>query len=235
MGFNNKGSEIVLENLLQSRRRNKVVGVNLGKNKVTSNEEAPKDYQMLYDTFADKADYLVVNVSSPNTPGLRDLLKDKGLRDIFEALQNSRQKINKPLFVKVSPDMSDEELLSVVGLANEYKLAGIIATNTTIMAERGEGGMSGAILYQKAKKVRETLLNELRATHSSAELIGVGGFSKFEDLMEFWSAGGKLTQIYSSFIFQGPAFLYEIENRLLSEMNKKGVKNFEEFCHSLSK
>ncbi len=234
MGFNNFGADIVLENLKLSKRRGKVIGVNLGKNKLTTNEDAPKDYQILYDKFADSADYLVINVSSPNTPGLRDLLKDKGLRDIFEALNSSRKQMHKPLFVKISPDMKKEELLSVVGLVNEYQLAGIIATNTTIMSERGEGGMSGVLLYQKAKEVREILLKELRLSNSKAELIGVGGFSRFEDLMEFWTAGGKLAQIYSSFIFKGPAFLYEIENRLLLQMKKKGVKNFEEFLHSLS-
>ena len=234
MGFNNLGAEVVLSNLRQSKRRGKIIGVNLGKNKITSNEDAPKDYQVLYDTFVADADYLVINVSSPNTPGLRDLLKDKGLRDIFEAVQISRTKISKPLFVKISPDMNQDELLSVVALVNEYKLAGIIATNTTIMPERGEGGMSGVILYHKAKLAREILLKELKATKSEAELIGVGGFSSFNDLMEFWTAGGKLAQIYSSFIFQGPALLYEIENQLLAAMNKKGVKKFEDFLHSLS-
>ena len=131
--------------------------------------------------------------------------------------------------------MDNNELLSVVGLVNEYKLAGIIATNTTIIADRGEGGMSGAILYRKAKMVREILLNEIKASNSKAELIGVGGFACFEDLLEFWSAGGKLAQIYSSFIFQGPAFLFNIEKQLLKEMNSKGVKDFQEFLDFISK
>ena len=233
MGFNNQGSAAVVSNLKAANRRGKIVGVNLGKNKITENVDAPKDYSYLYKEFAPLADYLVINVSSPNTPGLRDLLKDAGLRQIFEAVEVERKKIKKPLLVKVSPDMALEELSSVVGLANEYKLEGIIATNTTIMKERGEGGVSGKLLSQKARATREFLLKEIKNSHSSCELIGVGGISNFQDLMDFWRAGGKLAQIYSSFIFQGPEFLYEIEKQLNLEFKKRGVKTFDEFLHSV--
>lgn len=233
MGFNNLGSDIIFENLLLANRRNKIIGVNLGKNKLTPNEEASRDYQNLYKKFAPLADYLVVNVSSPNTPGLRDLLKDKGLRDIFEKLDSEKKILDKPLFVKISPDMQLEELKSVVGLVNEFNLTGIIATNTTIMSEYGEGGVSGALLTKKAKSVREILLNELRETRSRSELIGVGGFLNFDDLLDFWKAGGSLAQIYSAFIYKGPGFLFDIESQLLSEFKKRGVRNFDEFLHSV--
>lgn len=233
MGFNNHGSEVVLENLLKANKRGKIVGVNLGKNKLTTNEDAPSDYAYLYTQFAEHADYLVINVSSPNTPGLRDLLKDAGLRQIFEAVDTERKKIRKPLLVKVSPDMSLEELASVVGLVNEYKLDGIIATNTTIMKERGEGGVSGKLLTRKARETREFLLKEIKNTNSQCELIGVGGISKFSDLMDFWKAGGKLAQIYSGFVFQGPPLLYNFEAELAHEFKKRGVKTFEEFLHSV--
>ncbi|MBC7427285.1 MAG: quinone-dependent dihydroorotate dehydrogenase [Bacteriovorax sp.] len=235
MGFNNFGAERVLENLETSRRRGKIIGVNLGKNKVTENTDAPKDYSVLYRKFAREADYLVINVSSPNTPGLRDLLKDEGLRQIFEAVEVERKKQPKPLLVKVSPDMALEELSSVVGLVNEYKLDGIIATNTTIMKERGEGGVSGKLLTKKARETREFLLKEIKNSHSKAELIGVGGISHFEDLMDFWRAGGRLTQIYSAFIFQGPGVLFEMEKQLGNEFKKRGTKTFEEFLESVRK
>lgn len=233
MGFNNQGAEQVLINLKKADRRGKIIGVNLGKNKITENDNAPADYAYLYEKFAPFSDYLVINVSSPNTPGLRDLLKDAGLRQIFEAVDAQRKIIKRPLLVKVSPDMALEELSSVVGLVNEYKLDGIIATNTTIMKERGEGGISGKLLTKKSRETREFLLKEIRNSKSECELIGVGGISSYEDLMDFWRAGGKLAQIYSSFIFQGPQFLYEIHEQLKIDFKKRGVKNFEEFLHSV--
>jgi dihydroorotate dehydrogenase len=234
MGFNNAGSDIVLKNIINSNRRSKILGVNLGKNKITPNEKAFEDYASLYRKFSPIADYLVVNVSSPNTPGLRDLLAENGLRQIFEGLKGEQKIIKKPLFVKVSPDMTNEQLSAVVLLVKEFNLSGIIATNTTIMSERGEGGMSGKILYQKAKKTREYLLKELKET-PELELIGVGGFSSFSDLKEFWSAGGKLAQIYTSLIYQGPKILFDIENELMSDYQKFGCKNFGEYQQALTK
>ncbi len=233
MGFNNHGSIAVLKNLLKANKRGKIVGVNLGKNKLTQNEEAAYDYSSLYKDFAPHCDYLVINVSSPNTPGLRDLLKDAGLRHIFEAVIKERVKIARPLLIKVSPDMGQVDLASVVGIVNEYKLDGIIATNTTIMEDRGEGGVSGKLLSTKARATREFLLKEMKKTHSSCELIGVGGLSSFNDLMDFWRAGGRLIQVYSSFVFQGPAMLYSFEKQLGQEFQKRGVKNFEDFLHSI--
>jgi dihydroorotate dehydrogenase len=232
MGFNNEGSEEVLKNLLRSNRRGKILGVNLGKNKITPNEKAAEDYALLYKSLAPVADYLVINVSSPNTPGLRDLLADSGLRQIFEAVSIERKQMKRPLLVKISPDMTNDQMSSVVNLIKEFSLEGIIATNTTIMPERGEGGMSGKILYQKSKLVREYLLKELKET-PEIELIGVGGFSSFQDIKEFWSAGGKLAQIYSALIFQGPGLLYEIESELEKEFKHIGCKNFSEYLQSL--
>lgn len=236
MGFNNHGAISVLDNLKNANRRGKIVGVNLGKNKATSNEEAVKDYSYLYEVFAPHADYLVVNVSSPNTPGLRDLLKDKGLRDIFEGLIEKRKLSKKALLIKVSPDMRQEELASVVALAREYSLDGIVATNTTVIPERGEGGFSGKILSSKSRETRDFLLKEIARTHiadKNLELIGVGGFSQIQDCLDFWKSGGRLIQIYSAFIFQGPQFLYEINDFLKIEIKKSGVRNFEEYLNLL--
>lgn len=228
MGFNNAGSVEVIKNIIKSNRRGKILGVNLGKNKLTPNHKAPDDYAALYKEFAPVADYLVINVSSPNTPGLRDLLSESGLKEIFESLVQERSKLKKPLLVKISPDMTNEQMSSVVKLVKEYSLEGIIATNTTIMKERGEGGMSGKILYQKAKGVREYLLNELKET-PEIELIGVGGFSEFKHFKEFWMSGGTLAQIYSGFIFQGPELLFAIEREIQSEFKKYNCQNFRDY------
>lgn len=233
MGFNNQGSAVVLKNLLSANKRGKIVGVNLGKNKLTQNVDAPLDYASLYKTFGPHCDYLVINVSSPNTPGLRDLLQDKGLRQIFEAIDSERSKIARPLMVKVSPDMAYEELASVVALVKDYKIDGIIATNTTIIEDRGAGGVSGKLLANKARAIREFLLKEIKNTQSTCELIGVGGISTFSDLMDFWRAGGTLAQVYSSFVFQGPPMLYSFEEQLGHEFKKRGVKTFEDFLHSV--
>ncbi len=232
MGFNNLGMEKILSNINESDRRGKILGVNLGKNKITENDRAKDDYAILYEKFAPVADYLVINVSSPNTPGLRDLLQDKGMREIFEAVSAKRKSHPKPLLVKVSPDMRDEELSSVVNLVKEYKLSGIIATNTTIMPERGTGGVSGKLLYQKARKTRKFILDQLKET-PDIELIGVGGFSSYEDILDYWREGGKLVQLYSAFVFQGPHLLYEIEKKLAVEMTAKKVTSFDEFLSSI--
>lgn len=232
MGFNNLGGDKVLLNLINSSRNQKIIGVNLGKNKVTSNENAHIDYALLYRQFAPHADYLVINVSSPNTPGLRDLLSESGLREIFEATSKARNEFLRPLFVKVSPDMEEEQLRSVVKLVKEFKLTGIIATNTTILKEYGEGGMSGKILFEKAKKIREFLLNEL-IDSPEIELIGVGGFSSFEEVKDYWIKGGKLVQIYTSFIYQGPMILEEIEAKLFSDYQKYQVDNFESYLKAI--
>ena len=232
MGFNNLGADKILNNIQNCNRRDKILGVNLGKNKVTLNENAPKDYALLYQKFAPHADYLVINVSSPNTPGLRDLLQDKGLREIFEAVSIERKKIHKPLLVKVSPDMNIDELSSVVHLVKEYNLSGIIATNTTIMPERGAGGVSGRLVFEKSRFTRKILLEQLRET-PEIELIGVGGFSSYEDCLDFWKMGGRLIQLYSAFVFQGPQLLHKIEKQLAIDMDNSEAKTFDEFRKNL--
>lgn len=234
MGFNNLGMDEVFCNIEKSDRRGKILGVNLGKNKITDNDHAKDDYAVLYEKFSSLADYLVINVSSPNTPGLRDLLQDKGMREIFEAVSSKRKNNPKPLLVKVSPDMKDEELTSVVNLVKEYKLSGIIATNTTIMPERGAGGVSGKLLYEKARRTRKYILDQLKET-PEIELIGVGGFSSYEDILDYWREGGKLVQLYSAFVFQGPPLLYDIEKKLACDMTSRKVANFEEFLSSIRK
>lgn len=232
MGFNNEGALEVLKNIINAKRQGKILGVNLGKNKITPNDQAQNDYANLYEIFAPHADYLVINVSSPNTPGLRDLLKDQGLRDIFSAVSEKRLKCHRPLLVKVSPDMSHDELFSVVNLVKEFKLSGIIATNTTIMEERGAGGISGKLLLSKSRAARKYLLSLLKDS-PEIELIGVGGFSSYEDIVDFWKDGGRLVQLYSAFVFQGPKLLFDIEQRLAQDMALKKITSFDEFHKTL--
>lgn len=228
MGFNNLGKNALLKNIRASNKHKRLVGVNVGKNKTTANADAPKDYETLLKAFDGEShvDYLVINISSPNTPGLRDLLQDEGLRSIFDVLKKHHFK--KPIYLKISPDMSEDEMRNVIRMSFESKLFGIIATNTTIMKEYGEGGMSGRILFEKSRTVRRFLLQELKQ-YPELHFIGVGGFENFEQIKEFWREGGDAVQIYSSFIFEGPAMLQKIEQSLLLDIEAMGAKNFDEY------
>ena len=233
MGFNNGGMDKMYKNLMASDRHGKVVGVNLGKNKVTPAEQAPEDYRILFEKFAPVASYLVVNVSSPNTPGLRDLQNIESLRLIFEAMKDLREKFNTPLYLKISPDLSHEDIPAIVELAYDFKLAGLIATNTTIREDLGVGGISGDLLKEKGRLMRERVLEVMG--EGDLELIGVGGISSFSDLELFWSKGGRATQVYTSFIYQGPEMLIKWRTDLLRSMKERQVKSFEELQQSYHK
>lgn len=231
MGFNNGGMEKVFKNLQKSDRHGKVVGVNLGKNKVTPAEKAPEEYQVLFEKFAPVASYLVVNVSSPNTPGLRDLQNIESLRLIFDAMTDLRKKVNTPLYLKISPDLSLDDIPEIVDLAHEYHLAGLIATNTTIRKDLGVGGISGRLLKEKGRVMRQKVL-EVMGPQSNLELIGVGGISDFSDLETFWKDGGRATQVYTSFIYQGPEMLLKWRQNLIERFRERQVKSFEELLES---
>lgn len=233
MGFNNKGSEKVLKNILSSDKGNKVLGVNLGKNKDTSAENAPSDYVKLYNSFKDHCDYLVINVSSPNTPGLRDLQRHESMREIFEALKEERTNCKTPLFIKISPDLPLESIEGIFSLASEYSLSGVIATNTTIMEERGNGGVSGKLLTQRAKLVRERCLS-VNAEFPELDFIGVGGISSFDDVWDYWKKGGVACQIYSSFIFQGPQVLHDIREGIDRKLMQNEMLTLSELLNNIS-
>ena len=232
MGFNNDGKDALLKNLRNTDKNQKLLGVNVGKNKSTTNSDAPKDYEILLNAFdkEDIVDYLVINISSPNTPGLRDLLQDEGLRSIFEVLK--RNEFKKPIYLKISPDMSHAEIKNVIQLCSENNLFGIIATNTTIMPEYGEGGMSGRILFEKSKQVRKYILDELK-TYPKLHFIGVGGFENFSQVKEFWQAGGDALQIYSSFVFEGPSLISQLENEILNDMKIYDAHSFDEYLNKI--
>tara|TARA_R110000868_G_scaffold143075_13_gene360804 strand:- start:11923 stop:12996 length:1074 start_codon:yes stop_codon:yes gene_type:complete len=236
MGFNNHGMNVVFDNInsLDHFNRPSCLGVNLGKNKTTSAQMAPMDYQILYKKFCTVADYMVINVSSPNTPGLRDLQEESALAEIFDALADARQLKNIPLFLKVAPDLPDSGLDACLSIARKYQLAGLIATNTTIMPDIGVGGVSGKLLKDKSKHVRSYLLERLKET-PRIELIGVGGVSHFDDVWEFWRQGGRAMQVYTGFIYQGPKLLNDISHAIDLALLKTGANDLMELLKEPSK
>ena len=232
MGFNNAGAEEVYSNVLSANKNGKILGVNLGKNKLTPQEKALEDYQILYEKFANTADYLVLNLSSPNTPGLRDLQQSDSLRELLISLDDLRKKIPVPLFLKISPDISPLDLPQIIDVVKEKNLNGIIATNTTIIEEMGVGGVSGQLLKEKSQIIRNKALEILKET-PEIELIGVGGVSEFSDLVNFWKHGGKVMQIYTSFIFKGPFVLQEIQKDIEKNLIHNKVENLQEFVTNI--
>lgn len=206
LGFNNQGAE-ALAARLENRPANLVVGVNLGKSKITPLEEAAEDYAYSYRLLQDKGDYFVVNVSSPNTPGLRSL-QDRGpLTEILSRLKDINP--NRPLFVKIAPDLTEPQIEEIAELANELDLTGIIATNTTLARTalksdpHIEGGLSGAPLTQRSRAV----LTQLRALlPSHRHLISVGGIMDGPEAVARLQSGASLIQIYSGWVYGGPVF-----------------------------
>ena len=234
MGFNNGGAEKVLGHLLSTTKNNKVLGVNLGKNKITPIDKAWEDYNTLYRNFSKISDYLVINVSSPNTPGLRGLQESDALEEILSSLALVRSEDPCPLYLKISPDIDKTHVSAIINLAKKYSLTGIIATNTTIMKERGEGGISGKLCLEKSRNVRNWILDEAREC-PGLDVIGVGGISSFEDLWDFWQAGGKAVQIYTAFIYQGPAILSQIKEGIDDVLTLNGVESVDELLENLEK
>lgn len=234
MGFNNRGADELFNALSNFLKTVTPIGVNLGKNKDTPANKAPEDYKILFDKFKNQADYLVVNVSSPNTPGLRDLQRADELKEIFLEIEKVRRGHSIPLYLKISPDINPDDIPSIVEVAKEFKLNALIATNTTIMPERGAGGISGKLLFEKSKNIRSQCLNALRET-PDIDFIGVGGFSNFDQIWDYWKEGGRGIQIYTSFIYQGPKFLFEIKRRIEEKMDVSGAKSMDELLAFASK
>lgn len=230
MGFNNIGADGVLEKLNLANTNGKVLGVNIGKNKNTSENEAPNDYRLLYSKFVDIADYLVINISSPNTPGLRDFQGREKLCSILDAIKDIRKP--KPLYIKVSPDMAGENVSEIASLAKEYNLQGIVATNTSVMPEYGEGGVSGKLIKDKASQIRKLVLESLRET-PNIDCVGVGGIDSMEDIIKFWKQGGKVVQIYTSLIYKGPKMLVDIKKAIINLIDEYQFNDLEELIKNI--
>ncbi|GGK64709.1 quinone-dependent dihydroorotate dehydrogenase [Rufibacter glacialis] len=225
MGFNNEGVEKAVERL-RARKSTVIVGGNIGKNKVTPNEQALQDYLLCFDALYDVVDYFVVNVSSPNTPDLRALQEKEPLLDLLSNLQNRNQgkAKPKPLLLKIAPDLNEAQLDDIVEIAAQTHLAGVIATNTTIsrsglhasptqITEIGAGGLSGKPLTSASTQVLRYLRQHLP---EEVRLVGVGGIMTPEDALEKLSAGADLVQLYTGFIYEGPGLIKQINQRLLS-------------------
>jgi len=218
MGFNNQGVDVAANRLRHLKKQHSViVGGNIGKNKTTANEDAVKDYILCFDALFDVVDYFVVNVSSPNTPGLRALQDKEPLMHILNALQqrNQRAGISRPILLKIAPDLTDGQLDDIIDIVRETGIAGIVATNTTIGRDglnstrlaAEAGGLSGAPLTKRSTEVIRYLSTH---SHQAFPIIGVGGIHTPEDAQEKLDAGAALVQLYTGFIYEGPALIKRI-------------------------
>ena len=250
MGFNNSGAAAMaarLTDTVKTATRPIPIGINLGKSKVTPLDEAAADYLGSFRVLKDWGDYFVVNVSSPNTPGLRSLQDTAGLTLILEALQQENQG-QKPIFVKIAPDLEWEALADILSVTITHKLAGIIATNTTIRRDglktqflaptgiaRGSaqlldihkeaGGISGAPLRDRSTEVLRFIWKQ---THGQLPIIGVGGIFTAEDAWEKITAGASLVQVYTGWIYEGPLMVRRILEGLLQKLEERGLASISE-------
>lgn len=223
MGFNNDGADEIaarLEKLRRSSKKLPVIGVNIGKSKITEIADAAEDYAYSARKLSPYADYIAVNVSSPNTPGLRSLQAIEQLKPILEVvIENSH---GKPVLVKIAPDLNDEDIIQVAKLANELRLSGVIATNTTvsrenlkekpeIVAAMGPGGLSGPVLSGRSIEVLKVLRQNL---DKEIEIISVGGVVTSADVKERLALGASLVQGYTGFVYEGPLWARKINKSL---------------------
>lgn len=226
MGFNNDGAEKIAKRL-RSKYTTLIVGGNIGKNKDTPNEQAGDDYQLCFEALYDYVDYFVVNVSSPNTPGLRELQEKEPLTRLLQSLNdlNATKPQRRPILLKIAPDLTDQQLDDIVEIVKETGIDGLIATNTTIsrdslitpeneIAEIGAGGLSGKPLRDRSTEVIRYLR---KAAGPDLPIIGVGGIHSADDAIEKLKSGANLIQIYSGFVYEGPGLIEEINQRILNE------------------
>ena len=221
MGFNNGGVQKAVERL--KKNKDVLIGGNIGKNKVTPNEEATKDYEICFEALFDYVDYFVVNVSSPNTPHLRELQDKEPLTKLLQTLQNINlaKPKQKPILLKIAPDLTDSQLLDIIDIVNETKIAGVIATNTTISREGLQsenktemGGLSGKPLTNRSTEVIRFLSEK---SNRAFPIIGVGGIHSAQDALDKLEAGASLIQLYTGFIYEGPGLVKEINKSILKK------------------
>jgi len=223
MGFNNGGVQAAAQRL-KSNPKGKghvLIGGNIGKNKLTPNEDAVRDYEICFDALYDDVDYFVVNVSSPNTPNLRELQDKEPLTKLLQTLQdkNAGRPKQKPILLKIAPDLTDSQLLDIIDIVQTTGIAGVIATNTTISREgllsedKDEmGGLSGKPLTKRSTEVIRFLSEK---SNKAFPIIGVGGIHTADDAIEKLEAGASLVQLYTGFIYEGPGLIKEINKRIL--------------------
>ncbi len=227
MGFNNDGVDIAIENL-KKNNTSIIIGGNIGKNKITPNENATDDYIYSFNKLFEYVDYFAVNVSSPNTPNLRELQEKEPLKKLLISIQNQNSlKSNpKPILLKIAPDLTNEQLDDIIEIVEEIKLDGVIATNTTISRENlktnkvtideiGAGGLSGKPVKNRSTEVIRYLSTK---SNKSFPIIGVGGIHSAEDALEKIEAGADLIQLYTGFIYEGPSLVKKINEAILKNL-----------------
>ena len=225
MGFNNDGAAVVAARLARRHNRQFIIGVNIGKNKDTPNERAAEDYVAGFEALAEVVDYFVVNVSSPNTPNLRQLQEKKPLIELLQQVQqrNLSRVTPRPLLLKIAPDLTNSQLDDILEIAHETKLSGLVATNTTISRDKlqteagyvasiGAGGLSGKPLRARATEVIRYLHQK---SAGALPIIGAGGIHSAADAQEKLAAGATLIQLYTGFIYEGPALVNRINRSLV--------------------
>ncbi len=230
MGFNNEGAHAAALRLKNRKNKQLVIGGNIGKNKITPNEEAINDYIICFNELFDMVDYFVVNVSSPNTPNLRDLQEKEPLTNLLNKLQslNKTKSQPKPILLKIAPDLSDSQLNDIIDIVKITGIAGVIATNTTISREGlnyteeelknfGAGGLSGKPLTKRSTEVIKYLKQR---SGNAFPVIGVGGIHSTEDAIEKLKAGADLVQLYTGFIYEGPGLIKKINKAVLKQLTK---------------
>ncbi|MEI6487553.1 MAG: quinone-dependent dihydroorotate dehydrogenase [Bacteroidota bacterium] len=228
MGFNNEGAEAAVSHL-KNRKTKIIVGGNIGKNKITPNEDASLDYEICFETLFDYVDYFVVNVSSPNTPNLRALQDKEPLTKLLLRLKFLNNQKNKPkaILLKIAPDLTNEQLDDIISIVNETKIDGLIATNTTIdrsnlitdketVEKIGAGGLSGKPLTKRSLEVVRYLIDK---SNNSFPIIAVGGIYSAEDALAMIEAGASLVQVYTGFIYEGPSIVKNINKGILKKLN----------------
>jgi dihydroorotate dehydrogenase len=227
MGFNNRGKEYMLKQLNKLYFFDYPIGINIGKNKTTAEEHALRDYEVLFETFKDYGDYMVINISSPNTPGLRDLQNEQFIQDIFAI---AKERTDKPVLLKIAPDMRPEDAVALCNTAVDAGAAGIIATNTTIDYSitphaKDFGGISGALLTEKSYELFRAIG---KALYGKTLLISVGGIDSAEEAYRRIKAGASLVQVYSMLIYRGPALIKEINEGLVTLLKSDGYTHISE-------
>jgi len=227
MGFNNKGSYHMLQQLKKVKFFNFPIGINIGKNKVTPEREALSDYETLFRAFKDYGTYIVINISSPNTPGLRNLQNETFIKEVFKI---GKSITKKPILLKIAPDMSKEDAINICQTAVNSGANGIIATNTTIDYSltpnaKDFGGISGELLKEKSFELFEAIAKEL---FGKTVLISVGGIDSAEEAYKRIKAGASLVQIYTSLIYKGPSLVGDINRGLVKLIKKDGFNSIYE-------
>ncbi len=226
MGFNNRGVEQAVKQL-KKKKSKIIIGGNIGKNKLTPNENAIDDYSIAFRSLFPYVDYFAVNISSPNTPNLRELQEKEPLKKLLNTLKsiNLEMPTQKPILLKIAPDLSNEQLDDIIEIVLETGTSGIIASNTTISRENlsyteneiekiGAGGLSGKPLTKRSTEIIKYIVQK---TNSSIPVIGVGGIMSPEDAMEKIEAGASLVQLYTGFIYEGPGLIKKIKQKIIEK------------------